>query len=196
MAEILRKLTVRDAVGGRAEILKAAQSGTETITVDGKQKLAPTGKKVPLLQVLGRVSSVKPGESDNGPYLKLKGMFEGTNLVTGEVFHNVSECILPNFVADSIGEAVAEGANSVDFAVVISVQYDESAVTMYKFSAESKMPARPSDAASAIRAQLLEQGIVLPGLPAPVAEVQRITKSDAGEVPAAVKEKTKGKASA
>jgi hypothetical protein len=161
--KILRKLTIKDVIGGKAEILKAAQSG---IAKDGDS----TGAAVDLMSIIGQVHNVQPGESDNGPYAKLKGSFEATNLLSGEVFSGVNTAILPNFVSDSVVAALKEGAESVQFAIVFSVKYDVDAATMYVFEARSLMPTKPSDALESIKNGLKALGVSMPeakALPAP-----------------------------
>lgn len=161
--KILRKLTIRDAIGGKAEILKAAQSG-RSVSKDenGKDVFSKEGASVPLLLVLGQVRGFVAGEGDNGAFLKLKGSFEGTNLQTGEVIQNVGVAILPNFISDLLAGAMTDGVDAVDFGVKISVKYDEAAATMYVFEAESLMPAQESKAITGIKAQLAAAGIALP----------------------------------
>ncbi|MBK9497433.1 MAG: hypothetical protein IPO08_23505 [Xanthomonadales bacterium] len=161
--KILKKLTIRDVVGGKAEILKAAQSG-RSVSKDenGKDVYSATGVAVPLMSVIGRVHDFTPGQSDHGAFLKLKGDFEATNLVTGEVFSDVGTCILPNFISDLVANALKGGAQGVDFAVRVDTRYDEAAATMYVFDAVSLMPARESDSISAIKNALQAAGVALP----------------------------------
>lgn len=189
-AKILRKLTIKEAVGGKAELLKIAQTGKE-------KPDSSTGKAIPILMVIGQAHGAVAGESDNGPYLKLKGEFEATNLVTGEIIPNVSTAILPNFVADMIASAMkANSDNPVDFGITFSVSYDETAATMYKFDAESLMPAEPARAVSAIKARLQQAGIALPtpvnvlALAAPAAtNAPAPSPSEPAEVPGTKKTK-------
>lgn len=170
--KILRKITIRDVVGSKSEILRIAQTGrTVTKGADGKDVYSADGAPVKLMTVIGRVNGFTPGESDMGSFLKLKGAFEATNLVTGEVFTDVGTCILPNFVSDLMANAMKSGADSVDFAVALSVVFDEAIPTMYKFEAESLLPAQESDSIAAIKAQLAGAGIALPK-PAEKAQLQ------------------------
>jgi hypothetical protein len=100
--KLLKKLTIRTAVGSKAEILAYAQTGKES-------EKATTGAPVPILRVMGAVSTFKPGESDFGPYVSLIGQFKATNLQTGETFQNISKCLLPSVVSDMIAAALAQG---------------------------------------------------------------------------------------
>lgn len=164
--KILRKLTIRDAFGGKAECLKAAQTGL-TKPED------KTGSPVPILTIIGQVSDYATGNGDNGDFIKLKGSFEATNLMTGEVTSVNGVCILPNFIAENMALAIKAGAQAVDFAVSISVEYDETAATMYKFSAESLLPPTTAQPVSALKAQMQQLGIEMPvprlAAPAPAA---------------------------
>lgn len=164
--KILRKLTIKEVVGGKAEILKIAQTGKE-------KPDSTTGAPVDLLTIIGQVNSYQPGEGDNGSFVKLKGAFEATNLDSGEVIPVNGNAILPNFVADQIASALMDGAGSVDFAVKLTVSYDETAATMYKFGAESLLPVQSAEPVNALKAQLAGLGVSLPAprktpaLPAP-----------------------------
>lgn len=155
MAKILRKLTIRDMIGGKTAILDVAKTGRASDT-------ASEGSPVPLLMVVGHVTGVKPGEGDNGSFVKLMGSFEGTNLQTGEIVPDVGMAILPNFVSTQIASAIQSGAESVQFAVQIDVKYKESAAVGYEFEAKSLLPVQESDAIKAIKAQMTANGIALP----------------------------------
>lgn len=158
---ILRKLTIATAIGGKSQILEIAQQGRPS-------KDAPEGAFVPLLRVVGRVFKAKPGsvsrqmpngETIDSEFVKLIGEFSATNLETGETFPNVAECILPNFVADSIASAMKSGADSVDFAVELTVRFKEKAATMYEFGCNSLIPVAKASSVSDIEARLASLGI-------------------------------------
>lgn len=161
--KLLRKLTLKEIVGGKAEILKVAQLGCiKGKDEAGKEIILPLGEVMPLCMILGRVSGYKPGESDLGSYIKLLGAFEATNLQSGEVVTMNGACILPNFIADAIGAALQNGADSVEFAVKVNVQYKEAAATMYEYSAESLLPPTESAPITGLKAMLASQGVALP----------------------------------
>lgn len=152
---ILRKLTIRECVGTKAAILAIAQTGKANPE-------AVTGKKIPILRVLGQVQAIQPDEGDNGPYVKLRGQFQGTNLQTGEVFENAPVALLPNMIADLLAAAFVGGkGESVNFAVEIDVAYDETAATMYTYSARSLLKAQTAAPVIGILAQLATEGIAL-----------------------------------
>lgn len=161
--KIVRKLTIRDVIGSKTEILKIAQTGQiKAKDAEGNDVVLPEGNWVKLCTFIGRVAKATPGQGDNGEFLKLAGEFEATNLISGEVIP-ASNAILPNFVSDAIGNAMnVEGAQAVEFAVVISVRYKETAAVMYEFSAESLLPPQQAQSVSALKAMLANQGIALP----------------------------------
>src|SRR5277367_1653847 len=151
--KILRKLTIRQVVGDKAVLLAAAQMG--------RDKSNGTSKPVPILRVVGQVVDFAPGESDAGPYVKLKGQFEATNLLDGTIISDVAVAILPNMIADRVSAALLGGAKAVDFAVEIDVNYDETAATLYVFSARSLLKAQDSAPLTSIYAKLAIEGISL-----------------------------------
>lgn len=161
--QILRKLTIKETVGNKAVILAAAMEGLAK--PDDK-----IGKKVAILRIIGQCTSIVPGETENGgAYVKLKGQFEATNLLTGEQFRNVSVAILPNMVGDMVAAAIMAGAQAVDFAVEIDVQYNLDAITMYEYSARSLLKPVQAAPVTGILAMLAESGVTLtaPRLAAP-----------------------------
>lgn len=153
--KILRKLTIRDVIGGKSAILDIAKTGRAN-------DKATEGAPVPLMTVIGQVSSIKPGEADNGPFVKLMGVFEAVNLQTGEVISDVGVAILPNFVSTQIANAIQAGGENVQFAVQLDVKFKESAAVGYEFEARSLMPTQESDAVKAIKQSLQAAGVMLP----------------------------------
>lgn len=160
-SKILKKLTIRDFIGKKPDILAAAMLGRPKGTVDGKEVFIGTaGQPVKLMRVLGQCTGFKADESDNGPYVQLSGQFVATNMLTGEEVAT-ARAILPDAIGDLVSASIKSGAEAVDFAVEIFVEYDEAAATMYKFSAQSLMkPETPKPIAS-LQARLLEAGITL-----------------------------------
>lgn len=174
--KILRKLTIATAFGDKIAVLNAALTGRD----GGATGTAPEGKPVDILAVVGQVHSIKPGSVKRAmpdgtelvsEYVKLRGTFEATNLVTGEVFPDVGECILPNFVAGPIAAAINAGAKAADFAVKLQARFKITAATSYEFVAESLLPVETSNAVNSIKSRLLALGVEVPKmltLPAPV----------------------------
>lgn len=191
--KILRKLTLATAFGDKIAILNAALTGRD----GGATGTAPEGKPVDLLAVVGQVHSIKPGSVKRtmpdgtemvSEYVKLRGTFEATNLVTGEVYPDVGECILPNFVAGPIAAAINAGAKAADFAVKLQARFKITAATSYEFLAESLLPVETSNAVNSIKSRMLGLGLELPAkmLPPPKAEAagQIAATPDAAQAPA------------
>lgn len=179
--KILKKLTIREAVGGKPalqQIVYAAATPNEK----GLPTVTP-GKPVEILQIIGFVQRVVAGESDNGPYMKLHGEFEAVNLVTGEVFSDVGTAILPNFLGDRIANAIKAGADNVQFGVKILAHYEETAATGYVFTAETLMTPQKSRNLEAIKSMILGTGNKLAG-PPPIMLTQ--DAPEAGTAPAAL----------
>lgn len=151
--KILTKLTMKEFIGKKAALLAYALTGK-------KNEDAVTGEPVKLLRVEGQVTGFKSDESDFGAYTQLNGVFIGTNMQTGEIVQ-VSRAILPGAVGELLSNAIKNGAEAVDFAVEVYIEYDEAAATMYKFSTRSLIePETPSPIAS-LRAKMLANGVKL-----------------------------------
>lgn len=138
-AEAIRKITVKTVSGGKPSI--------EAI-------LASPGKTLPLMDIYGVATSMKPGATDYGPYVKFLGQFEGINLATGEVF-TAPALLLPKFLEEQLAGALGASANAnAQFAFRLSARYDESAATNYVYVAKSLIPTKESDALAQIKMQM------------------------------------------
>lgn len=154
--EEARKLTIRNCGFGRLEILAAL-----TIVGDDK-KVTMKPDTVPLLRIAGSATSAKPGQSDLGEYLRLVGSFFADNLMTGQRFHSAA-CILPNFVSESLGEALKTNP-AVEFGLLLSAKADATSATGYVFTVESLFDAEYSDP---VQRLLTRAGMSVPKLEAP-----------------------------
>lgn len=187
--KLLKKLTIKDCVGGKPAILAAAMTG----------KAKPedkVGKAVPILQVIGQVSGFVPGESDMGAYVKLKGVFQATNLITGEVFDGLSTAILPDVVADLAVAVIKSGSDAASFVIEIDVHYDEAAATMYVYSVRSLLKAAPAAPLLGLIEQVKASGVKMT-TPLAIA-APKLSEADAKKQAAAEQhaDATKGKAKA
>lgn len=149
--KLLKKLTVRTFIGGKADILAYAMTG--------RKDKESEGSEVPLIRILGNVTGYKSGESDFGSYVEMRGEFHATNLQTGEILESVSKCILPSVVGDSVAAAIHGGAEAVEFAVELDVRFSEKAATMYEFSARTLIAPKAPKAINALMERLQSQGI-------------------------------------
>lgn len=152
-SKILKKLTIREFIGKKSEILAIAITGKAS-------KEATTGAPVKMMRVLGQCTGFKADESDNGPYVQLSGQFVATNMITGEEVAT-ARAILPDAIGEQVAGAVKAGAESVDFAVEIYVEFDEAAATIYKFSAKSLIPMATPQPIQALMAKLQALGVTL-----------------------------------
>lgn len=152
-SKVLTKLTMKEFIGKKAQLLAYAIGGKANDD-------AVTGAPVKLLRVVGQVTGFKTDESDYGPYTQLNGIFVGTNMQTGEQVQ-VARAILPGAIGELLSNAVRNGAEAVDFAVEVYIEYDEAAATMYKFSTRSLMEPEAPKAVDSIMAKLAAAGITL-----------------------------------
>jgi hypothetical protein len=151
--KVLTKLTMKEFIGKKAQLLAYAMTGK-------KNDDAVTGAPVKLLRVIGQVTGFKTDESDFGAYTQLNGVFVGTNMQTGEQVQ-VARAILPGAIGELLSNAIKNGAEAVDFAVEVYIEYDEAAATMYKFSTRSLIEPEVPKPIASIEAKLLASGIKL-----------------------------------
>ena len=151
--KVLTKLTMKEFIGKKSQLLAYALKGKANDD-------AVTGAPVKLLRVIGQVTGFKTDESDYGAYTQLNGVFVGTNMQTGEQVQ-VARAILPGAIGELLSNAVKNGAEAVDFAVEIFIEYDEAAATMYKFSTRSLMEPEVPKAIASIEAKMAALGIAL-----------------------------------
>ena len=102
----------------------------EKLVVDGK-------KSVPAARIYGQVTGMKADVSDNGPYVKFFGIFEGINLLDRKV-HRAKILCLPGtaeaFVADAYGSAAeADPKASIQFGLDLIANPHTSTKGGWKF---------------------------------------------------------------
>jgi len=131
MTTIVRKITIRNLGFPTLELKKL-------VLDDEKEGILHT-----IVKIFGLCHSAKPGQSDNGEFLKLSGEFTGVNLTTGELYSS-STAILPNFISDQFVSVLKEHG-SVEFALEIGVERRDNTATGYVFSVKSLMPAKSSN---------------------------------------------------
>jgi hypothetical protein len=138
---------------------------------------------VPLMRIFGSASDVRPGTSDNGPFVALKGRFEAVSLIpdteTGEVSGQVfvaPECFLPepthSIIVSELSAKSDDGKRvvaSLDFAFEVGVKASKNPVG-YEYVCMPLMEHAGSDPLAALRNKVAALPSVLPGakaLPAP-----------------------------
>ncbi len=146
--QILRKLTIKSCGFGVTEIKELVNADTPSAN---------------LLKIVGVTTGAKPGQTDKGEYLKLIGQFRASNMITGEQF-DAAACILPSFISDSLAAALNQ-SEEVEFAIMIGVKFDASAVTQYVYTVTPLIEAQVSDKMAALLA--VSDAYVPPALEAP-----------------------------
>lgn len=175
-ATILRKVTIKNCGWSSDDILKAITRvlpDGKTVEFDGK---------VDLLRIWGRATDAKPGQSDNGSFVKLVGEFHALNVSTGERFRS-GHMILPNFIGEPMGGALRESP-SVEFALSIGAQGDETSVTRYVFTVSEAIEAAPSAAMQRLEQAALGHQMPALAAPAPAADPAPAPAPAAVPVPA------------
>lgn len=135
---------------------------------------AAPGETMPLCRLFGRVSKVKPGESDLGSYCKFAGIFKGVNLQTGEAFRS-AVALFPKALEEEIEAAMSlPGVESLDFAYEIGAKFDATAATKYVYVFRSLMAPTEHDPLDLLEKQIMGGGNLLSGpasepTPAPAA---------------------------
>lgn len=138
MATMIRKLTSRTA---------CSLSKDEVATVGREKRTA-------LYSMIGKVTRAIPGNSDYGPYLRLRGMFEATDLKTGEIKQS-AVAIVPGILEELIDGAMAGGAE-VSFAVVMGVEPDPGAGVGYRWYLETIRTPEQVDLLSDLRDAIVD----------------------------------------
>ena len=106
-------------------------------------------ESIQVATIYGRCTSKKVGSSDFGEFIRFMGEFEGVNAATGEIFRS-GELIVPKTLETLLNGAVVEDA-SVDFAVEIWVEPNESSITGYSYIIKPLVKPAESDALAELR---------------------------------------------
>jgi len=137
-------------------------------TVYGKidlKKLINHEGPMPIMRVIGNAIGHKTGTSQYGDWTALSGMFEATNLETGEA-HQSSQLFLPDVALTPIMVQLAQpGVRGVEFVIDITVRHNAQAKpggSAYEYGFDTVLKASESDPISRLKAQLAEQAAALP----------------------------------
>jgi hypothetical protein len=135
--QMARKMTIKTITGGAAKwfpTLTSVSFEENGVDAQGNKVLRLKNEPpiLPLCKILGFTSTAKGGASEFGEFIKFGGQFRGTNLADG-VVSEAAQCLLPPFVADGLFAALQnpDRKGSVQFAIEIGVQYDDTAVAKY-----------------------------------------------------------------
>jgi hypothetical protein len=105
-----KKITVKDVIGKVIPALKKAGI-TEATDDEGSITGVIFPDNTPILRIIGQVTGFTSGESDYGPWVKFRGDFQGTNLLTGEVCRSRAWHV-PDLIGDDIVAALKEADNT------------------------------------------------------------------------------------
>lgn len=152
--ELLNKITVKGCGWDKKAILAALLKEAAQPAKDGKPAVeAVYHDAVDLVKVVGVVHQTRPGQTIVGDktndFLWLSGQFTAVNLSTGEMY-GASKCIMSDLISGPIDAALREGASEVQFAVMISAKYNETAATGYVFSTKPLIEVKPTDKMAAL----------------------------------------------
>lgn len=135
-------------------------------TICGKvsvKNLPDEGDK-PLMRVIGQAKGIKTGTSDYGDWAALTGIFEATNIETGEVYRS-GVCFMPEIAQDMVIPALMQdSATAVDFAFEIGAEASEDSSVGYVYTIKPLIEAAESDPLRALSEQVQKS------LPAPKEE--------------------------
>lgn len=139
-------------------------------TVYGKIKLAELMKApeqtLPIMRVLGSAVGTKTGDSQYGPWTALQGMFEATNLDTGEKVR-ASQLFLPDVALTPIlVQLMQPGVQGVEFAIDVSAKYVEDAKpggSPYEYTFDTVLQADESDPIKRLNDKITALALPAPG---------------------------------
>lgn len=133
---LLRKITIKAVFG----------------TIDRPKE---NDKPVEIMHIIGNASGVRELEDKFKPgqvTYALRGQFEATNTVTGEVF-TAPECFLPEPTQSMIADQLRKGSTDVQFAVSLSYKFSKTAVG-YEYVTKPHVKASGVDLLAELRAAL------------------------------------------
>lgn len=124
---IIKKITVKNVCGETKKLLNGQ-----------KEKFA-------VMRVAGIIRSMHPDDGDFGTYVKFRGSFSATNLLTGEEFKSAN-CLLPDIAADLLESAMnEEGVNGLEFGFDVFVVPDDSIAIGYQYAVDSLIETAEND---------------------------------------------------
>jgi len=127
--KLVKKITSRDVMGNLKEVIRES----------GKKN----GDTVPLFTIIGQVIGSSAGESQYGPWIKIKGRFRATNKINGDIFNSAVAMLPDEAITPLLTVLAIDGASSVDMAFDISAKIDDSTAVGYVYVCEPLM--KPSE---------------------------------------------------
>lgn len=131
-------------------------------TVAGKVDLKKLidAEKIALMNVYGIATSKKIIATDYGDAVRFIGQFRAVNLETGELFQS-SRMYLPSAMADDLDGALS-GGGTAEFAVRVSVIYDDTVASKYYYDGEDLVKPANNDAMLALESKMQTAAKALP----------------------------------
>lgn len=174
---LLKKLTISTLGYSKGQInaaLRPLVEAAEKVMVEAKAandqdaiaKLELARQRVNLANIVGSSSAAQPGQTAQGDYIKFMGDFAATDCETGEIVATSGVCILPQFIAIQMAEALRE-SESIEFALRVHAEYDAKSVTGYRFGVETLQAPKITDRMSRL---LALAGASAPKLAVPAAK--------------------------
>lgn len=127
--KLIKKITSRDVMGNLKEVIRES----------GKKN----GEIVPLFTIVGQVIGHTAGESQYGPWIKIKGRFRATNKITNDVFNSAVAMLPDEAVTPLLTVLAIDGAQSVDMAFDIGAKIDDNTAVGYVYEVVPLM--KPSE---------------------------------------------------
>lgn len=160
--QLLKKLTISTLGFSKGQInaaLRPLVEAHEKAMVAAKEKndqekiiaLEAERIRVPLANIVGSSSAAQPGQTANGDFIKFAGDFAATKVDTGEIVATSGICILPQFIAVQLAEAL-KTSESIEFALRVFAEYNAKSVTGYVFVVETLQEPKVTDRMSKLLA--------------------------------------------
>jgi len=118
--EIIGKISVKTVVGNKKTINDAISEYN--------------GASVPIMRVVGQVNGIERGSSSYGEWLALKGNFQATNIITGDVFMAGSAFLDSTYASNIEVELNKEEVSVVEIAVDVNAASSDTSQSGYIYS--------------------------------------------------------------
>lgn len=147
---LTKKITTREVMGNMKAFMRENSEGKKD------------GELVELYTIVGQVIGHTTGESDYGPWVKLKGRFRAVNKSTGEVI-NSPVAMLPDEATTPLLTVLAvDGASSVDMAFDVNARIDDSVAVGYQYEVKPLMEPSEDDPLERLAASVDSKALPAP----------------------------------
>ncbi len=111
------------------------------------------GAKKPIMRIIGLANGTQSGESDNGPWVALKGEFKAVNLLDKEEYVS-GKCFLPRGISDLVAGQLGDDVKKVQFAFDIIIVEDLESQVGYHYEAEPLLKPQENNALAMLEHQI------------------------------------------